>query len=1510
MSIALSVLYGDISYYREFPEGKTLVVSEQPEADLVIPNLGCSFSARSDGKAVSLSVKEEKTAHTIDASLNESTVIDFEKKLAVFFTVADHAKAFLELPSSGEIHVGKRDKPSQDGQRNEVVLNFPFVSRNHFSIVRQNGETYVYDANSTNGLFLNGNQINTAQLKDGDVLSIFTIRMILKGNRLLFENVGNKLKLYKIKEPEQRKAAPLSRISERDLLFSRAPRLTTGVETEVINVEKPPQAGGTPQINWLTVLITPLVSVVLMLILVLVLGMSPVMLIMSGVMSVVAAVIAIINYKQQKRKHGQTDELINEKYRAYLADISSRLEESHKRQFAAISDANPAPAECLRIIKERNRRLWERQPSDGDFLTVRIGTGEIPAKVTAKFQQAQVVIEENKLETEAKSLADGSLFLSNAPVLCDLSRAKQTGIVGNREDEIRLLRNMIAELATAHSYDELKIVVFIPENETAEWDWIRWLPHCADDGRTKRYIFSSLNDAEETLDEIEEELNRRKNESGDFYGAELSSMIPHYLFVAAAPWVEKHPIRKLLLSDIELGCSAVFVYHKLTSLPKECDQIIDVGCGNGEIYSKLSSAKKVKFKLDEFSLVDADCFARTMAPIYTDTEKSAASLPGSISFLDGYGVSRPEQLKIAERWGKAETFKTLSVPIAALPGGDTFDFDIHEKRHGVNGIVAGMPGSGKTEMVQSWLLSLAVNYSPQDVSFVLIDFKGTGMIAPFRNLPHLAGSISNLDTNIDRNLTAIRSEVHRREAIIDKYSADNVKNINDLNRNYKKGLVPEKLPILLIVIDEFAEFKKNFPDFGAEIDSLTSKGRALGIFVVLMTQKPAGVVSSKSEDNIKFRWCLRVANFNASREMLGRPDAAKINTPGRAYVKVGEDDVYEQVQSFWSGAPYDPSKNRDSKKEILISRVDLNGKRIACEHTQKKKTAETHKAEIDAVVQYIAEYCRAQGIPAAEKVWTERLPERISLNRLLPECGCFNGRNWPDAEKTAPVIGLLDDPNNQQQYPVRLDLAKHGHTVIYGAPVTGKTTLLHTLIMSTAMTRKPDEVSIYIMDFGGWNFGIFKDLPHVGGIANDNEPERLKKLMLLISDILQDRKIRFSKAGVGNISAYRDVLEKSAAGEKIPDIILLVDNFGTAIKMYPDMDTFFLTLTGSGANFGIYLVATASAANAVPLKISQNIKYALALQMIEKSDYTGIVGKVSGNLPAIVGRGYAKANPPLEFQTALPAPGEDDRAVTENIRKISSVMNDCWTGDGPEKIPEMPEIIPYGSIQASGTVLGLSVDKVQPVVYDYTEQHFLMISGTSRSGKSNLLQVIVRQLKENLGGKVYLFDIKKNGLTRTRDISDGYMTDAAEIDKFFEELRPELQRRHGEKQKNEGAEFEPLIFAVDDFCELYREISNETAQRLLPIIKIGTGLGLYFVAAGDAYDLTSHFNKGVPVTQAMVKGQQLVMLGGCLNDHGSCQPIHIKASSAQKSAAFGEYCGAVLKETAVTMFKAMDNRGE
>ena len=1499
MSIAISVLFGDTTYYTSVNHFDRFRIGERADSDLTIPGLGYELSVTRDGGVYMIEAVNAGGKRRIPASREKPSAIDFERKIAILITENSDSPSVVTLPSDCVVHVGKSSKAASDGTKNEIILDLPYVSRRHFVLIRENGNTFVSDAGSTNGIYLNGKRVQKAQFRERDVLSIFTIRITLKGNHIIFENVGSHFSSQEIRGTTKLKAAALAPLDEPAYSISRAPRLVSGIQSECINIERPPQAGGAPQINWLSVLITPLISAALMVALVFAMGMSSTMMIASGAMSIVSAILAITNYQKQKKQHRETENKIDEKYHTYLAGIEDRLNISHREQLQSLLAANPAPEACLSIVREKSPRIWERRPVDPDYLAVRLGLGTISAAVTAVFQQAQVIIDENVLETEAKELADNSKAIENAPILCSLIDGRLTGLVGARHDEIALVRNMIVELATTHSCDELKIVVLVPEREMEEWAWIRWLPHCQDSKHARRYFFTSPDAAEEGLTEVEEILSRRKNDSGEYRGGDQAEMIPQYLIVAAASWIERLPIRKYVFSDTELGCSSIFIYNSLASLPKECSQIIEVSSGKGNLYKKDDSTHKISFSLDSFTPQDADRFARCMAPLNAKGEQSAADIPTSITFLEGYHVSRPDELDLLSRWHQAKTYKTLSVPIAAAAGGVPFEFDIHEKRHGVNGIVAGMPGSGKTEMVQSWLLSMAVNYSPQDVSFVLIDFKGTGMIAPFRNLPHLAGSISNLDTNINRNLIAIQSEVHRREAIIDKYSGKSIKDINDLNRSFDWGLVPEKLPVLLIVIDEFAEFKKNFPDFGAEIDSLTSKGRALGIFVILMTQKPAGVVSPKSEDNIKFRWCLRVANYGASREMIGRPDAAKISTPGRAFIKVGEDDVFEEVQSFWSGAPYDPGRGKIDSDFIPISRIDLNGKRIPWERVERKADTTAHEAEIDVVVRHIAEYCQQHNIPAADKVWTDRLSERLELPSILPDG--FDGKKWPCTEKTVPVIGILDDPASQCQYPLELDFAKLSHTVIYGAPVTGKTTLLQTLVMSIAMLRRPDEASIYIMDFGGWNMSVLRDIPHVGGIANDNEPERLKKLILLISDVLQERKEKFSRLGVSNITAFRD-----SCGETIPDIFLIVDNFGAMIKMYPDMDTFFISLTGSGANYGVYLVATGTATNAVPMKISQNIKNVLALQMIDKSDYTFTVGKVSGELPAIMGRGYAKGNPPLVFQTALPAAGADDKSISNNIRKAAKLMQEAWNGDLPAAIPEMPESIPYGSIRTKGLALGLSVDKVQPVVFDYAKQHFLLISGVEQSGKSSTLQVVARQLKQRLGGKLYVMNIKGSGLSEIRDEADTYLSTASDIDAFIEGLRPELQRRYAEKQNNSAARYEPIILAIDDYTAFFRAVSNDTVQRLLAVVKLGKGLDLYLVTAGDANELSVFFNKGEALTVAMAKAKQSVLLGGCMNDHGA---ISTKASYSQKNVPVREHEGIFILDLNYTVFRAMDIRG-
>lgn len=1414
---------------------------------------------------------------------NQTFIVNKAEKIGIsVIEETGLSEEVINLNSIDELTIGRDNK-------NNIVFSNKRVSNNHAKIYRMGTEYHISDIDSTNGTYLNNVLVRDAVLKDKDEIGLGKYTIIFTGKELKFKNVGKDLLIHNIKKRQRNlKEIPV---------FKRSPRLKLDAPSGEIEIQAAPNIGDKPEINWLSVLLPAFGMIGVMGLVGVITGMLT-SLLYTAPMSVIGVIVSITSYNAQKKKHKAQTALRIERYTEYTNNIINEIEEKISEQLKSLTLADPETSVCFNIARDIERRLWERKPVDEDFGSFRLGSGDTEFCMDIKIPNTALTLETDQFTELPKQIRDKYSHIHGMPVNYNTVLNPTCGIIGDKETRNKLIKNIVTQVATHHSYDELKIVTVYNREDKDIFDWIRWLPHSFDNDKEIRYMADSTESANTLFKHLEEIFKQRERDLKETEAYRSKTIkLPYYLFIiASSTLIDGRQIMKYLtMNNSLMGIATVFDVENMNRLPDECNTIVEAKKGSGCFYNKENAEVKTDFVVDDVGELDFDEFARNLMPIRVPLSSDESALPDCITFLEGYGVKTPEQISIEANWEKARAYKNMAVPIGVRTNGESFCFDIHEEKHGPHGLVAGTTGSGKSEMVQTWILSMALHFSPEDVAFVLIDFKGTGLILPFEKLPHLAGTISDLDKNIKRNLIALQNELARRKEQLD---GAGVKNINDYLKLYNDGKVNKPMPYLFIVIDEFAEFKSQFPDFGATIDSILRTGRTLGVFSILLTQKPSGVVSDQSESNVKFRWCLKVASPGDSREMLGTSDAAQIGKAGRGYIKVsnpGADDyVYELIQSYWSGAPYNPNRTEKATVKPRISVVDISGNRIAYDVGEKTVGFKSEINEIEAVVKHLKEVADEKNLKA-KAIWEEKLPSKIIIDDICDFN--FDGEEWKNNDgELNPVIGMIDDPKNQRQYPLTINFSEDGHTLVYGAPATGKTTLLQTLVMSLCKTYKPDEVSIYIMDFGGWNMGLFKDFPHVGGIANDNDSEKIEKTVRLLTRELEMRKRKFADCGVGNIRSYREI-----SGEKIPYIVLVLDNFSPVFNLYPELEDFFVMLTREGGSYGVYFATVTNNITGLGFKINQNIKNTIALQMSDKSDYSSIVGTTYGMEPEKnQGRGLVKGEEsPLEFQAALPAKGMSDGERAAKIRGTAECMNEHWNGDVAKKLPIMPEIIPFGSVKCDGIAIGLSSYDTEPVSLSLDNSHYVIISGKAQCGKSNMIKVIANQLEAE---RNIAYD-PNSALKGLACDNVEFCREATEFDEKIGGLVAELERRRKAYQADENARFSKIAILIDDIKQCYDAISNETAKRLEAIARIGKGLDVYIIAAGMPGDIAKLCNQGEPLTSSMVSGYHSIILGGSVNDHAVFKAANL--SFNEKSTNVENYEGYFIERENALRFKAM-----
>ena len=855
-------------------------------------------------------------------------------------------------------------------------------------------------------------------------------------------------------------------------------------------------------------------------------------------------------------------------------------------------------------------------------------------------------------------------------------------------------------------------------------------------------------------------------------------------------------------SSGELGISIIYTTDQRAKLPENIQTVcILENSETGRVMLREGIRCNEPFEIVSMKERNVERVSRKCAAVIH--EKGMVSrIPESITFFEMYQIQHPEELNVQSRWKNHAAHKSLAVPLGVREQNNYVELNLHEKAHGPHGLVAGTTGSGKSEIVQSYILSLAVNFHPYEVGFLLIDYKGGGMANLFKNLPHLLGTITNLDgAESHRAMVSIKSELARRQRVFNEYG---VNHINGYHKLYQLGKAREPIPHLFLISDEFAELKKEQPEFMKELVSTARIGRSLGIHLILATQKPSGVVDDQIWTNSKFKLCLKVQNEADSREMLKTPDAASIVQPGRAYLQVGNNEIYELFQSAFSGASYHEEQEREEgdQRVYLVNRIG-QGQLINQDLGGSLESNRIHKTQLDVVVGYVKNEFLKTKLPKVKSPWLPPLQpvmvsplfERITDSAIHKELNL----NIP--------VGIEDIPEEQKQIEYQIQFLKQGHVIFFASSGYGKTVFLETLLLGLCALNSVKNLHAYLLDFGNNALLPLKALPHVADYITYDNLEKQQKLMALLFKEMKQRKQLMADAMAQNFEIYNQMAE-----QPLPAIVLFIDNYDVVKELEMD-ENFFVQLARDGVNLGIYLAITASRSSVVKYALMNQIKTKIAGYNYEPTEPRNIVGRSEYVLPEIKGRVLVKDENVNMMQIYTPVPYSSGLEYNQNLQELIGKIAGSSTEEKAVGIPVLPEqfrvgmLKNYGAAEPADVYLGLEKQRVYRIGIQTTDTPFLII-GPVRSGKSNTVRMMLQQMLHF--EKIYVFDAKTYELQDMQIYENVmYVDNPDKLDRCKEELMDLTEERREDCQAERGNRTVTQFYgSLEKYAVVINELSD------------------------------------------------------------------------------------------------------
>lgn len=1207
--------------------------------------------------------------------------------------------------------------------------------------------------------------------------------------------------------------------------YKRSPRLIKRIQNTEITLCKPKEVKAGKQESLFQLIVPPIIMLGITI------GISILMkrglyVLMSAAGTIMTTLFSAVKFVTDKKEIKESRKIRGETYQKYLLQKRKEIYAAYKAEEEANRYNYPGIAELEKMIHNYSPRIYERSSNDEDFLNVAVGKADRSCHFKIKYQTDELKDTSDELEQEAQELKAEFSRIS-APIVVDLKKA-HLGLVGEKDVIHEQLKLIIAQLTFFHSYHDVEIVAIYNEKYEEDFQWMSWYPHFRIHAVNVVGTIHSERKRDQILGSLYQMIKNRKNKLEE--SKKEGRFLPHILFVIDEPkLIMDHSIMEYLDKEGDkLGFSIIYTTNIRANLPENIGTIVMLD--NSEQATLLMQEKEeqnLHFRLDTVKGVNLEWMARDLS-VLEHMQGISAQIPESITFFEMYQVEHPSELRIRERWEKNNAAKSLAVPLGVRAEEDYVNLNLHEKAHGPHGLVAGTTGSGKSEIIQSYILSLAVNFHPYEVAFLLIDYKGGGMAGLFKNLPHLLGTITNLDgAQSMRAMASIKSELARRQKI---FSEHDVNHINAYSKLFRNGEAEEPLPHLFIISDEFAELKKEQPEFMTELVSAARIGRSLGVHLILATQKPTGVVDDQIWTNSKFKLALMVQNEADSKEILKTPDAANITIPGRAYLQVGNNEIYELFQSAWSGAAYVGEKEEEKVDDRVYLINDLGqGELVNQDLSSESDGSRSSVTQLDAVVDYIHSVYEKMDTVEVKRPWMMPLKEQLVTEQTMIEGN----------ELTLELaIGMIDIPEEQKQEEYRINLCKDGSLLYVASAGYGKTAFLTTVILSLAMQNSVDRLNFYILDFGNSGLIPLNRLHHTADYISFDDMERFRKFQNIMEAEISRRKKLLAEQMVQNFEVYNQVAE-----EPVKAIVVAVDNYDVVKELGYEAEEFFQKLSRDGVGLGIYMVVTATRSNAMKYSTYNNFKNKVVGYLFDETDVHVMVGRSSYSQSEIKGRTLLKYNGQVSvMQVYTMTVFSDELEYNHGIEDVIERINVLYPNRKAPRIPVLPETLQYQPFMEytqgrSGIWLGLDKEEVVPEGIQAGMTSPFTIVGESARGKTNVLKIILEQIVGT--GQIYLFDSKNMELYGFKGKERLTYMEDSDIDNFIAQLntiisersrriQQELAEHPNRLPKQIAGELDPCYVVVDDW-DNFVETTKAKALLVAPLLAGAASVGVMFI---------------------------------------------------------------------------------